>query len=71
MAVRLTAIDDFQLLTCLKHSVWGSNTARFKSWQNGDHLAVIVNETLAALVVAGWFPFLLEATNLGKPSLLA
>ena len=49
MRLRLTTIDEYQLLTCLKHSLWGARSARFKSWREGDHLAIIVEKRLAAL----------------------
>ncbi len=43
MRLRLTKIDEFQFLTCVKHQVWGSKTNRFKQWQRGDYLAIIVD----------------------------
>ncbi|TAK01170.1 hypothetical protein EPO44_09230 [bacterium] len=49
MRLRLTKIDEYQLLTCLKHGLWGSQSARFKTWREGDHLAIIVEKSLAAL----------------------
>lgn len=54
MRLRLTKIDEYQFLTCLKHGLWGSKSARFKNWQEGDRLAIIVEKNLAALAeVAG------------------
>src|SRR5437899_2223321 len=47
--LRLTKIDEYQFLTCLKRGLWGSKSARFKAWQKGDRLAIIVEESLAAL----------------------
>ena len=48
--LRITKIDEYQLLTCIKHGVWGSNrSTRFKAWQIGDYLAIIVDKSLAAL----------------------
>jgi len=52
--LRLTKIDEYQFLTCLKHSLWGSRSARFKDWQEGDYFAFIVDKALAGLAeVAG------------------
>jgi len=47
--LRLTKIDEYQFLTCLKHGLWGSKSARFKTWQKGDQLAIIVGNGLAGL----------------------
>lgn len=49
MRLRLTKIDEYQFLTCLRHGVWGSKSARFKTWQKGDQLAIIVDKSLAGL----------------------
>lgn len=49
MRLRLTKIDEYQLLTCLKRGLWGSQSARFKTWREGDGLAIIVDKSLAAL----------------------
>ena len=37
MRIRITKVDEFQLLTCLQHGLWGSNSARFKDWQIGAY----------------------------------
>ncbi len=55
--VRLTKIDEYQFLTCLKHSLWGSKSARFKDWQQGDYLAFIVDKAFAALAEVTGKPF--------------
>jgi hypothetical protein len=55
--VRITKIDEYQYLTCLKNSIWGSRSARFKDWQEGDYLAFIVNKTLAGLAEVAGKPF--------------
>jgi hypothetical protein len=47
--LRLTKIDEYQFLTCLKHGLWGSKSARFKTWREADRLAIIVDKSLAAL----------------------
>src|SRR5262245_16195617 len=47
--MRITKIDEYQFLTCLKHGLWGSKSARFKTWAVGDQLAVIVDKNLAGL----------------------
>lgn len=58
MRLRLTKIDEFQFLTCLKHKVWGSGKARFKDWKLGDYLAVIIDKSIAALAQVSGEPFL-------------
>ncbi|MBE0517113.1 MAG: hypothetical protein IBX41_06985 [Methanophagales archaeon] len=50
-------IDEYQFLTCLKHSLWGSRTARFKNWQEGDYLAFIVDKALSGLAEVVGKPF--------------
>ena len=49
MRLRLTKVDEFQFLTCVKHGVWGSHSARFADWQIGDLLAIIVDKQIAGL----------------------
>jgi hypothetical protein len=49
MRLRLTKVDEYQFLTCVKHSVWGSKVGRFKDWQPGDYLAIIVDKAIAGL----------------------
>jgi hypothetical protein len=52
--LRLTKIDEYQFLTCLKHGLWGSKSPRFSDWYQGDKFAIIVDKNLAALAeVAG------------------
>jgi len=55
--LRLTKIDEYQFLTCLKHSLWGSRSARFKDWQQGDYLSFIVEKALAGLAEIAGEPF--------------
>jgi hypothetical protein len=55
--LRVTKIDELQLLTCLKHQVWGSQRARFKDWQVGDHLAFIVDKAVAGLAQVSGKPY--------------
>ena len=57
MRLRLTKIDEFQFLTCLKHKVWGSKKARFKDWKIGDHLAFIIDKSIAGLAQVSGEPF--------------
>jgi hypothetical protein len=57
LRLRLTKVDEYQFLTCLKHSLWGSKSSRFKDWQEGDHLAFIVNKGLAAFATVAGKPF--------------
>jgi hypothetical protein len=47
--LRLTKIDEYQFLTCFKYGLWGSKSARFKTWREADRLAIIVDKSLAAL----------------------
>lgn len=54
MRLRLTKIDEYQFLICLKHALWGSKSSRFSDWYQGDKFAIIVDKSLAALAeVAG------------------
>jgi hypothetical protein len=53
----LTKIDEYQFLTCLKHGLWGSKSARFRDWKGGDRLAIIVDKSLAALCEVSGKPF--------------
>lgn len=55
--LRLTKVDEYQYLTCFKHSLWGSKSARFKDWHKDDHLAFIVDNTLAGLAIVNGVPF--------------
>ncbi|MFQ6112912.1 MAG: hypothetical protein ACE5NG_02355 [bacterium] len=55
--LRLTKINEYQFLTCLKHSLWGSKSARFRDWQKGDYLAFIVDRALAGLAEVSGKPF--------------
>lgn len=57
MRLRLTKIDEFQFLTCLKHQIWGSKKARFKEWKVGDYLAFIVDKAIAGLAKVTGTPF--------------
>lgn len=57
MDVRLTKVDHYQFLTCFKHGLWGSRTARFKTWREGDLLAFIVDKALAAVATVAGAPF--------------
>lgn len=54
MRLRLVSIDELQFLTCLRHQLWGSKSARFAEWKRGDYLAFIVDKAIAGLAeVAG------------------
>ncbi len=57
MRVRLSSIDEYQLLTCYKHELWGSKSDRFGDWQQSDYLVLTVNKTLAALAYVFGKPF--------------
>ena len=47
--VRLTTVDELQMLTCVGRSLWGSKSARFKEWRPGDCLVIVVDKAFAAL----------------------
>jgi len=57
MRLRLTSIDEFQFLTCLKHQLWGSKVYRFKDWEDGDYAAIIVDKALVGLAKVSGKPF--------------
>lgn len=57
MRLRLTKVDEYQFLTCVKHEVWGSKSARFSDWQIGDYLAIIVDKQIAGLAEVSGLPF--------------
>ncbi len=57
MRLRLTKISEYQYLTCIKHSLWGSKSARFKDWEEGDLLAFIVDKSIAGLAKVNGKPF--------------
>ena len=45
-----------------KYSLWGSKSARFKDWQEGDFLVFIVNKELAGFATVSGKPF--QSTDL-------
>lgn len=57
MRLRVTSVDEYQFLTCVKHQVWGSKSARFGSWEEGDYLAILVNKAVAGLGVVSGNPY--------------
>jgi len=57
MKIRLVKIDELQFLTCFKHGLWGSKSARFKEWEKGDGLVFIVGKVLAAFAEVAGDPF--------------
>lgn len=57
MRLRITKVDEYQLLTCIKNNVWGSKNARFKQWELGDYLAIIVDRDIAALAQVSGPPY--------------
>ena len=57
MNLRITKVDEFQFLTCVKHQVWGSKIDRFKHWQIGDYLAIIVDKQIAGLAKVDGKPY--------------
>jgi hypothetical protein len=57
MRLRLTKVDEFQFLTCVKYGVWGSHSARFSDWQIGDLLAIIVDKQIAGLAEVNGAPY--------------
>ena len=57
MRVRITKVDEYQFLSCLKHSLWGSKSARFKNWRKGDYLVFIVDKALTGYAEISGEPF--------------
>lgn len=57
MRLRLASVDEYQALTCLEQGVWGSKNSRFSDWREGDHLAITINKSLAALGTVSGKPF--------------
>jgi len=57
LRLRITKVDEYQFLSCLKHSLWGSKTARFKNWQKGDYLVFIVDKELSGYAEVCGEPF--------------
>jgi len=55
--LRITKVDEYQFLSCLKHSLWGSRSARFKNWQKGDYLLFIVDKALSGYAEVSGEPF--------------
>lgn len=49
LRLRMTKVDEYQFLTCVKHSLWGSKTDRFREWHVGDLLVIFVDKFLAGL----------------------
>jgi len=49
MRIRLVKIDEVQFLICIKHEVWGSNRARFRSWKSGEFVAFIVDKRIGGI----------------------
>ena len=62
MRIRITKVDEFQLLTCLQHGLWGSNSARFRDWRIGDGLVITVDKKLTALAEVSGPPFVSHDT---------
>ena len=58
MRLCITKVDEFQFLTCVKHSVWGSEPARFKEWNVGDYLTITVDKAIAGLAEVAGEPYL-------------
>ena len=57
MRLRISSIDEFQLLTCFKHGLWGAKMDRFPGWELGDYLLLTVSKSLAALAQINGKPF--------------
>jgi hypothetical protein len=57
MRLRLTKVDEFQFLICIKHQVWGSKNAHFAQWKPGDYLAIIVDKAVAGLAQVAGAPY--------------
>lgn len=46
---RITKLDEFQFLTCVKHGLWASRSKRFNEWLLRDKLIILVGNTLAGV----------------------
>jgi hypothetical protein len=57
LRLRITKVDEYQFLSCLKHSLWGSKSARFSNWQKGDLLVFIVEKALSGYAEVTGLPF--------------
>jgi hypothetical protein len=57
LRLRITKVDEYQFLSCLKHSLWGSRSARFKDWQKGDYLVFTVDKALSGYAEVSGAPF--------------
>ena len=55
--LRITKVDEYQFLSCLKHSLWGSRNSRFKDWQVGDYLVFTVDKALSGYAQVSGKPF--------------
>ncbi len=49
MRIRITSVDELQFLLCIQYGFWGSKSARFKDWEKGDYLAILVDKAVAGL----------------------
>lgn len=49
MRLRLAKLDAYQFLVCVKHNLWGSRNNRFRTWKEGDYLALLVDKYVAGL----------------------
>jgi hypothetical protein len=58
MRLHLGKCDEYSFLLCLKYSVWGSDYNRFKDWQKGDYLLLIIDKSFAALAEMIGEPFI-------------
>lgn len=58
--VRAASCDEVHFLTSLKFGLWGSNIARFKHWQVGDRLVLVVEKALAGIAEIAGEPFVSE-----------
>ncbi|MEM3726111.1 MAG: hypothetical protein QXY74_05195 [Candidatus Bathyarchaeia archaeon] len=58
--LRLCKIDEHGFLVCIKYGVWGSRKNRFIKWKAGDHLAFVVEKSLAGLAEVSGKPFYSE-----------
>ena len=57
MNLHLSIVDEYQFLTTVKHSLWGSQRTRINKWKIGDCLILIVDKTLAGLAEVSGKPF--------------
>ena len=55
--VRITKLDEQQFAETVKHGVWGSGRPRFRKWEEGEYLVLLVGNGLAGVAQVSGAPF--------------